>query len=711
MKIKKLIIKNYKNLDAELIHDSDIIAFIGNNGSGKSNLLEAISHIFRSLYKLAYKADFDYFIEYVTSKNQNIKIEKKGAKKNYHLDNKIIIDVLPYLPQKVVAIYSGEEGRLFDDCFGPFYFEFIRGINKASLQGTEYSDLPQMLYLNKFFWHISLLSLLVSDSEDNKLFVKDVLKIDKVDKIKFDFINKNYGEYNDNLALKLVRDIDSKAEYELEEFKELLTAKGYTADDLYKFLYLAFMPRGSKIIEDIIIKFNANLTITDFSEGEKKLLLIKAALEFAGQEDSVFILDEPDAHIHINNKEQITKSFEQYLHNRQIIITTHSPTLTQCVKDENVYMLNSGKIENKTRQEIIQEVTGDFWNKHLQNSFLSTNKPIVLFVEGKHDKEHINNAYTKLKAEYSDLQFDIFYMNSACNIPPMMTGLRTSELNYNKLFIAIFDNDPTGKVELSNTACKYPEIQNVKRHKEGYYSFLYPKHTDHKSEFFTVENFFEAPHLETAYNAALTDLAGKFKGKSIASINDDIKDKAKSKLFDNSKALTSVEDFKHFRNLFNVIREINTNYQQLKIVVKAKVTKSEKLKSPTISLPANTAIVSTKAKKTFTVDNHTKGKSEEIIALYESFKDAIIKLDKSITISPMKDYIAFKKGKNVVDINIQQKALKLWINLNKGELKDPKKITTDVSKKGHWGNGDYAITIKDNNNISDVLDLIKQAIK
>lgn len=51
MKIKNLKIEGYKNLDLELIHNADIIALIGNNGSGKSNLLEALSLIFRSLYK------------------------------------------------------------------------------------------------------------------------------------------------------------------------------------------------------------------------------------------------------------------------------------------------------------------------------------------------------------------------------------------------------------------------------------------------------------------------------------------------------------------------------------------------------------------------------------------------------------------------------------------------------------------------------------
>ncbi len=190
MRITKLEIKNYKNLDATLNHNSDIIAFIGNNGSGKSNLLEAVSHIFRSLYVGKYNINFDYCIEYETSKKNKVKIEKIGKVRNYVLDNNPVADISNYLPQKVVAIYSGEEARLFDDCFGPFYLEFVNNINKAELQGTEYSELPKMLFLNKFYWNISLLSLLVSDSDDNKKFIEDVLKIKQIDKIKIDFVKK-----------------------------------------------------------------------------------------------------------------------------------------------------------------------------------------------------------------------------------------------------------------------------------------------------------------------------------------------------------------------------------------------------------------------------------------------------------------------------------------------------------------------------------------
>ena len=48
MKLKQLIIQSYKNLDGtySFIGNNGYISLIGLNGSGKSNLLEAISIVF-----------------------------------------------------------------------------------------------------------------------------------------------------------------------------------------------------------------------------------------------------------------------------------------------------------------------------------------------------------------------------------------------------------------------------------------------------------------------------------------------------------------------------------------------------------------------------------------------------------------------------------------------------------------------------------------
>lgn len=114
--------------------------------------------------------------------------------------------------------------------------------------------------------------------------------------------------------------------------------------------------------------------------------------------------------------------------------------------------------------------------------------------------------------------------------------------------------------------------------------------------------------------------------------------------------------------------------------------------------------------KVYTEEEHLEGKSDDIIELYESYKDAILKLSTDIEIEPKKMYIAFKKGKNVVDIRIQQKNLIFWINMKKGTLDDPKNIVIDCSTKGHYGNGDYELSISDTNNLEYIMSLIKQSI-
>lgn len=74
-----------------------------------------------------------------------------------------------------------------------------------------------------------------------------------------------------------------------------------------------------------------------------------------------------------------------------------------------------------------------------------------------------------------------------------------------------------------------------------------------------------------------------------------------------------------------------------------------------------------------------------------------------------KHYITFSNKKtNIVDIHIQNKALKIWLNAPKGYLKNTHGIVRDVSKVGHWGNGDYEISLKSEDYLRVFLDLVCQ---
>lgn len=114
--------------------------------------------------------------------------------------------------------------------------------------------------------------------------------------------------------------------------------------------------------------------------------------------------------------------------------------------------------------------------------------------------------------------------------------------------------------------------------------------------------------------------------------------------------------------------------------------------------------------KVYTEQEHLEKATEETKELYERVKSAILNLD-SLEVKPKKFYVAFVASSNVVDIHVQKNGLKLWINLQQGQLDDPKGITRDVSSVGHWGNGDYEIQIRTDEDIEYIMSLIKQSLK
>jgi predicted transport protein len=115
--------------------------------------------------------------------------------------------------------------------------------------------------------------------------------------------------------------------------------------------------------------------------------------------------------------------------------------------------------------------------------------------------------------------------------------------------------------------------------------------------------------------------------------------------------------------------------------------------------------------KVYTEEDHLKNASDLTAELYEKVKTAILNLADGIEVVPTKTYIAFKKGSNISDIEIQKKSLKISINIKSGLLDDPKKLAEDVSNIGHRTNGDYRIQIDDDRKLEYIMSLIKQVIK
>lgn len=115
--------------------------------------------------------------------------------------------------------------------------------------------------------------------------------------------------------------------------------------------------------------------------------------------------------------------------------------------------------------------------------------------------------------------------------------------------------------------------------------------------------------------------------------------------------------------------------------------------------------------KTYTEEGHLKIADPKIAELYNRFKELVLSIGSDITIRPMRQYIAFRAKTNVTDVVILQKSLKIFLNVGKGKLDDPKKLARDVSTVGHWGNGDYQIQITSDDELEYIVSLVRQSYK
>lgn len=115
--------------------------------------------------------------------------------------------------------------------------------------------------------------------------------------------------------------------------------------------------------------------------------------------------------------------------------------------------------------------------------------------------------------------------------------------------------------------------------------------------------------------------------------------------------------------------------------------------------------------KTYTEEGHLKVADPSVAELYNRFKELVLAISPELSVKPMKQYIAFRAKTNITDVVVLKKSLKIFINLQKGKLEDPKKLARDVSEVGHWGNGDYQIPISTDDELEYIISLVRQSYK
>lgn len=509
MKLKSLWLKDYKNLkDFHLDFEkgNGLSILIGNNGSGKSNVLETISGIFAEWYgKSSYKFDTDYEVIY-DKDNLEFRLNRNGRYKRVNP----FINNHEFLPTKVIATYTGENPHLYEN----FYKQFKRS--------------SKMLYCDKNLWTVSFLILVLYSYKytDIAHFLKEEFNI--IDGTAISITIKLKADYYsvEKDVENLIDQINNN--YFPEEFTlslddlRMRLGRSKNDDDLYyqpRELFDIFSRACNRVhpmISQLDIIIDSHINVSDFSEGEKKLILIKAILEFIADEDSLLLLDEPDANVHESRKVYLYHQIKKYAsdYSRQIIMTTHSPIIAKMAsKNELIYLESKkGKVEEieTEKLDLIKNLASNEWNIMEAGVFLNSGKPLVLF-EGKSDIIYVKKAIELLKPDnpkYEKINIDILSFNGTGNAEEFLKNIR--EITPNKKLIFFFDRDSGGKDGMSHVIGRSKDDELIIHYRDYEddakllkAAFL-PYPNDNSEQSFMIEDYFPEEKIEEIFNELIT---------------------------------------------------------------------------------------------------------------------------------------------------------------------------------------------------------------
>lgn len=411
MKLKELTLPNHKgfiNFSTTFDEESPITTIIGQNGVGKSNLIETIISIFKAI-DLGESADFSYTLIYechghdiqvrfdIHNKSNNLVIIDGDRKSFAFLKS----NAKKYLPQNIFTYYSGTNERV-EQLFVKHQTRFYDALTKGDDQ-----LIRRFFYCRDVHSFFVLLAFLV----DNDPACKELLgqlHIASLDSVLF-CLKKPYWykgkpsdvmleegdprfwysrgivrDFLDNLWRYAIAPIDN-TERKIVDFR----GRSESQDRLYLFLPDDSALKGlaseypdttslfknieSTYIADLLEDVQVTVTLTDgkkltfsaLSEGERQLLTVLGLMKFTRNDESLFLLDEPDTHLNPRWKlgyfDQIEKILDHKiegsdlsaLHTSQVILTTHDPLMLTSLRATQIRVLTESQEFGK--QSVIPE--------------------------------------------------------------------------------------------------------------------------------------------------------------------------------------------------------------------------------------------------------------------------------------------------------------------------------------------------------------------
>ena len=411
MRVDKLLIKDFKNLRDVLVdfdENKERTVLVGRNGVGKTNLLEALTWIFRTIelrekvkdekpffgFRINYQCN-GYLVE-VDSTRETLEgivqasyklTYKVGKRQNFHQAKMEEISEPAFhrlnattriLPRNIFGYYSGTSNRLRD-----LFRKHEERYRDALIHGD--NQTIRFLFLAKpEHSQFVLFSFFAKADNEIREFLKSQFSIVGLDSILFGLKEPYWNQRNPTEERRV--NGDDRFWYAAGKVKTLLGDLYETAlapmrveerlpvgiktfetkEIVYCFLRgekdVAKIAKGidqkelfrrleSTQLSDLLLKLwiffvvdgrEDILSFDDLSEGEQQLLTVLGLLRFTTEDESLFLLDEPDTHLNPGWCLDYLDILRQYgggLNNSQIIMTTHSPIVFAGLTKEEVILV------------------------------------------------------------------------------------------------------------------------------------------------------------------------------------------------------------------------------------------------------------------------------------------------------------------------------------------------------------------------------------
>ena len=512
MRIKRVYIRKYKNIrNQELTFNegANNLALIGVNGSGKSNWLEAISLIFSNHYGEAARFSYDFEYEMDGSQYQILYTFNDSGEEGtttFKRGGTAIKKADVFFP-RVIACYSGENTRLWNRAYREYFNAFFRKAIQNEI------ETPEMLYVDKRFWNIALITLLCSEDAGVRDFLKKHFGLENYDNVSVEIklLRENIEKFKTNNVVTLLNRFDNGEEtctMLMPEFSSIDLGHQGNLDfcrKMFYYLFIASLPIANeenpinRAIESIQVCVD-NVSTNSFSEGEQKMILVKCLTALIGDENTLLVLDEPDAHVHVANKIDIAQTITDF--QGQTILTSHSPVVANALESGNIRYLDNGVVNNSDKLTAISQVSGNRISL-IDGAFILSTKKLVI-TEGHYDIDYIRTAANKLSADdskYSKLnRLAYVFSGSADNTKEYFKKVIKPIIDQMDKVLFIFDFD-AGEGKQANGQNGYKAVEELKAQHPGKLECIYYSN-DYSAEpsTFYVEDYFPSdcyPEIKT----------------------------------------------------------------------------------------------------------------------------------------------------------------------------------------------------------------------